>query len=69
MTLPDWICETHLRELDDLETSGERGEAKEILEELTGTGLWCQDCKDNKTDWIHERTREWAYAHRLGEMK
>ena len=30
----------------------------------------CDTCgKDIKTEWIRERTREWAIAHRLGAME
>jgi len=46
-SIPAWVCETHLREIDDLESSGEHTEAKELLEE--GKSIWrnwCQDCKN-----------------------
>jgi hypothetical protein len=66
---PLWICETHLQEIDDLETSGEISDAKVRLSEIVNEYLWCNDCKGLHTEWARERTREWAIAHRLGEME
>ena len=43
-----WICETHLRELDDLETSGEISEGKERLAEIVEDYLLCVDCTELK---------------------
>jgi hypothetical protein len=43
-----WICETHLRELDDLETSGEISEGKERLAEIVQDYRTCEDCTELK---------------------
>lgn len=43
-----WICETHLRELDELETSGEISEGKTRLSEIVNEYLWCEDCTELK---------------------
>jgi hypothetical protein len=45
-----WICETHLRELDDLETSGEITEGKIRLSEIVNEYLLCNDCKNLRED-------------------
>lgn len=45
--IPAWVCETHLRELDDLLTSGERQEAYEVLTDLVNSDyVNCDDCLD-----------------------
>lgn len=43
-----WICETHLQELDELETSGEITEGKIRLSEIVNEYLWCKDCTELK---------------------
>jgi hypothetical protein len=43
-----WICETHLQELDELETSGEISEGKERLAEIVEDYLMCEDCTELK---------------------
>lgn len=45
---PLWLCETHLRELDELETSGEISEGKTRLSEMVNEYLWCKDCTQLK---------------------
>ena len=47
---PLWICETHLRELEDLETSGEITEGKIRLSEIVNEYLLCNDCKNLRED-------------------
>lgn len=43
-----WICETHLQELDDLETSGEITEGKTRLSEIVQDYKMCEDCTELK---------------------
>jgi hypothetical protein len=43
-----WICETHLRELDELETSGEISEGKTRLREIVEDYELCEDCTELK---------------------
>lgn len=50
-SIPEWVCETHLREIDDLETSGEHGEAREMLAQVIEDS-WCPQCKENKEDTV-----------------
>jgi len=48
MKMPAWVCETHLREIDDLETSGEISESKVRASEIVNEYLWCEDCTELK---------------------
>jgi len=42
---PAWVCETHTRELDDLITSGEISEAREVWENnRRNWSNFCLDC-------------------------
>jgi hypothetical protein len=43
-----WICETHLQELDELETSGEISEGKTRLAEIVQDYQMCEDCTELK---------------------
>ena len=43
-----WICETHLQELDELETSGEISEGKTRLREIVEDHELCEDCTELK---------------------
>ena len=43
-----WICETHLQELDELETSGEISEGKTRLREIVEDYELCEDCTELK---------------------
>ena len=42
--IPAWVCETHLRELCDLEESGELTEMREVLEEGKESWRKWHDC-------------------------
>jgi len=45
MKIPHWVCETHLREIDDMETSGEFSEAREVLQYGKREWRnWCVEC-------------------------
>jgi len=42
---PAWMCETHIREIEDMIESGEIGEAKELWAYRQNLKTWCNDCK------------------------
>ena len=44
LAYPDWLCETHIREVEDYLTSGETSEAREYLETLKNERDLCADC-------------------------
>ena len=45
MKLPKWVCETHLREIEDLVESGCKSEAREVWESSGWNwARWCEDC-------------------------
>ena len=67
--LPSWTCETHMREIEDLQDSGEFSESKVRASEIVNEYLWCEDCKSLRAEWALGRTREWAIAHTLGMVK
>jgi hypothetical protein len=52
MRIPAWICETHLREIEELETSGELQEARETLALAMAEYLWCADCTALKNETV-----------------
>jgi hypothetical protein len=52
MRIPAWICETHLQEIDNLETSGELQEARETLALAMAEYLWCADCTALKNETV-----------------
>jgi hypothetical protein len=68
MKMPDWICETHLQELEELETSGEILESKVRLSEIINEYLWCVDCRDLKHGEQINKSKVWAFHAKLGEM-
>jgi Ribonuclease G/E len=68
MRMPEWVCETHLREIEELETSGEISESKVRASEIVNEYLWCNDCKDIKHGEQIEKTKVWEFYARLGEM-
>ena len=45
---PVWLCETHIREIDDLMTSGEIAAANEYMDDLRLNELTCMDCEQLK---------------------
>jgi len=44
MKLPQWVCETHLREIEDLIESGEKSEALEVWTD--NRNEWRENCAD-----------------------
>ena len=52
--IPSWVCETHLRELYNLEDMGEFSELREVLEDgKVEWPVWCPQCLDNKHPFTH----------------
>lgn len=45
---PDWLCETHIREIDDLITSGEKSAAIEYAEDMRANDWSCETCQELK---------------------
>ena len=45
---PDWLCESHIRELDDLITSGENSAAEELMEDFRASDWSCATCNELK---------------------
>ena len=44
--IPAWICETHLRELEDVLIDDGLAEAVEVLQDCQGEwSVWCSDCR------------------------
>ena len=46
--LPQWVCEEHFEMIDDLKTSGEFAEARDLHMRILQEWKLCQNCRELK---------------------